>query len=78
MIVKQTGNLTYFQHDFTELNEEDLLTNFENLDLSYLNYSSSSINAKFNIFLSRLDELVKNHALAKKLSKKQVKLKNKP
>ena len=70
--------MTYFQHDFSKLNEEDLLNDFKNLDLSYLNDSSSKINTKFNRFLSSLDELVKNHAPAKKHSKKDVKFGNKP
>ena len=61
-------NLSYYQHDFFKLNAENLLNDFENLDLSFLNDSVSDANAKFDSFLSILNELVKTHAPLKKNS----------
>ena len=81
LIIKQAGlsykNCSYFKHDFSKLNEENL-NDFASLDQSYMNDRNSDINAKFNRFLSSLDELVKNHAPLKKLSKRDVKVRNKP
>ena len=63
LIIKKAGlsykNCSYSKHDFSKLNEENLLNDFANLDQSYLNDSNSDINTKFNRFLSSLDELVK-------------------
>ena len=61
-------SLSYFQHDFINLNEENVLNNFANLDLSFLNDSALDVNAKFNRLLSSLDKLVKTHAPLKKLT----------
>ena len=71
-------NLSYYQHDFSKLNAENVLTDFENLDLSFLNDSALDVNAKFNRFLSILIELVKTHAPLKKLTKRDIKFRNKP
>ena len=82
MIVKYAGitykNLSYFQHDFSNLNEENFQNDFANLDLNYLTDNAVDVNAKFNRFLSSLDELVKTHAPLKKLSKRDIKFRNKP
>ena len=82
LIVKHAGitykNVSYFQHDFSSLNEENLQNGFANLDLNYLTDNALDVNAKFNRFLSSLDELVKAHAPLKKLSKKDIKFRNKP
>ena len=43
-----------------------------------MNDDQIDINSKFNRFLSNLDKLVKTHAPLKKLTKKEVKLRNKP
>ena len=59
-------NLSYFQHDFSNLNQENLRNDFANIDLTFLNDSASDVNAKFNRLLSILDELVKTHAQLKK------------
>lgn len=82
LIVKHAGitykNLSYSYHDFSKLNAERFQNDFANLDLTYLNDGQLSINSKFNRFLSNLDKLVKTHAPLKKLTKKDVKLRNKP
>ena len=82
LIVKHAGlsykNLSYFQHDFSNLSKEHLLNDFSNLDLTYVNDSALDVNAKFNRHLSSLDELVITHAPLKKLTKKDIKFRNKP
>ena len=82
LIVKHAGitykNLSYFQHDFSNFNEENLQNDFANLDLNYLTDNALDVNTKFNRFLSSLDELVKSHAPLKKLSKRDIKFGNKP
>ena len=70
-------NLSYFQHDFSKLNEENLLNDFTNIDLTFLNDHALDVNAKFNRLLSILDELVKTHAPLKKLTKRDIKFRNK-
>ena len=60
---------TYFQHDFSKLNAENLLDDFVSLDLNYLKDNFLDVNSKFNKFLSSLDVLAKNHAPLKKLLK---------
>ena len=82
LIVKHAGiaykNLSYSYHDFSKLNIDRLQSDFANLDLTYLNHDQVDINSKFNRFLSNLDKLVKTHAPLKKLTKNEVKLRNKP
>ena len=76
LIVKHAGitykNLSYFQHDFSHFNEVNVQNDFANLDLSYLNDNVLDVNAKFNRLLSNLDEVVKNHAPLRKLTKKEI------
>ena len=69
---------TYFQHDFSKLNAGNLLDDFVSLDLNYLKDNFLDVISKFNKFLSSLDILVKNHAPLKKLSKRDMKFRNKP
>ena len=82
LIVKHDGitykDLSYFQHDFSKLNADNLQKDFKNLDLSFLNDSALDLNAKFNRLLSVLDELVDTHAPLEKLTKRNIKFRNKP
>ena len=71
-------NLSYYQHDYSKFDQERFLADFQSLNFDYLNENHSDVNAKFNRFLANLDELVKKHAPLKKLSKKEIKLRNKP
>ena len=71
-------NLSYYQHDYSKFDQERFLADFQSLNFDYLNENHSDVNAKFNRFLANLDELVKKHAPLKKLSKKDIKLRNKP
>ena len=65
-------NLSYFQHDFSNLIEENLHNDFANIDLTFLSDSALDVNSKFNRLLSILDEVVKSHAPLKKLTKSSV------
>ena len=82
LIIKHAGisykKLQYYQHDFSRFNADDLLNDFKSLDLTFLNDNSLDVDAKFNRFLSILDELVKTHAPLRKLSKRDIKFRNKP
>ena len=82
LILKQAGvcykTLQYYQHDFSRFNAGDLLSTFKNLDLAFLKDKSLDVDAKFNRFLSILDELVKTHAPLIKLSRRDIKFRNKP
>ena len=61
-----------------QVTESKSINDFASLDKSYMNDSNSDMNTKYNKFLSSLDELVKNHAPLKKLSKRDVKVRNEP
>lgn len=82
LIIKHAGivykNLTYYHHDYSRLNEDNLLNDCVNLDLTYLDDENSDVSAKSNQFLSGLDELANSHATLKNLSKRDVKFRNKP
>ena len=70
--------MTTIQHDFSKFNKGNLLNDFENLDLAFLNESCLDINAKFNRFLSILDESVETRAPLRRLTKGDIKFRNKP
>ena len=61
LILKHAGisykKVQYYKHDFSKLDAEVLLNDFENPDLAFLNDNSLDVNEKFNRFLSILDEL---------------------
>ena len=82
LIVKLAGisykNLSYSQHDFPKLNKDNLLEDFTRLDHTYLYDHSLDVNAKCNRLLSCLDDLVKTYAPLKKLTKRDIKFRNKP
>ena len=81
LLVKHAGisykNLSYYQHDFSQLNSENLLNDFRDLDLAFLDDNFSNVDSKFNRFLSILQDLVKGHAPLKRLSKSDIKFRNK-
>ena len=69
---------TNYHHNYSNLNQENLLTDFANINSSYLNDNSLGVNAKFNVFLSCLDVVANAHAPLKKLTKNEIKFRNKP
>ena len=71
-------DLFYFQHDFSNFNEDNVRNDFANLDISYLNDNALDVNANYNRLLSNIDEAVKTHAPLRKLTKRDIKFRNKP
>ena len=61
--------MSYYQHDYSKFDQEKFLADFNNLDFEYLNEHQNDVNAKFNRFLASLDEIVKEHAPLKKLTR---------
>ena len=51
---------------------------YSNIDLSFLTDNPIGINENFDQFLQNLHSLVNNHCPQKRMSKKNLKLKNKP
>ena len=66
--------LSHYQHDFCNLNEENLLNSFANNNSSYLKDNSLGVNAKLNRFLFNVGVLVNTHTPLKKLTKKVFKI----
>ena len=60
------------------LKEETLLIDFANINSSYMNDNNLDVNTKFNRLLSCLDVVVKTHAPLKKLTKCDIKFRNRP
>ncbi len=67
-----------FKHDFSKLNEQNFIEDFNNLDLSFLEFDNMDVNEKFDRFLEVLSSLSSKHAPITKRSKKEIKFKNKP
>ena len=82
LIVKKAGisnrTLSFYQHDYSKFNQESFLEDFNNLNFEYLNENINDVNTKFNKFLDNLNDIVKKHAPLKKLTKKELKFRNKP
>ena len=82
MVVKKVGirikSVSYHQHDYSKFNQENFLSDFNNIGFAYLNESNLNVNDKFDRFLADLNDLVRKHAPLKKLTKKYIKLRNKP
>ncbi len=82
LIVEKAGitnkSTSYFQHDYSNFNKERFLADFSNLNFDYLNDDQTNVNTKFNRFLATLDDIIKTHVPLKKLTKKDLKLRNKP
>ena len=76
VVVNKTQS--YYQHDYSKFDEGKFLADFNNLNFEYLNDNQSDVNAKFNRFLANVNEIVKKHAPLKKLTKNDLKLRNKP
>ena len=70
--------MLYFQHDFSHFNEENLLNDFANLDLTFFDGSPLDVSTKFNRLLSFLDDLMKTHVPLEKVIETDIKFRNKP
>ncbi len=77
-VVSSNKTMSYYHHDYSKFDQERFLEDFNNLNFDYLNDNQSDINSKFNRFLAILEGIVEKHAPLKKLTKKDIKLQNKP
>ena len=83
ILVMKNSKIVYnktvsFKHDFSKLNEQNFIDDFNNQDLSFLELDNMDINAKFDRFLEVLNSLSNKHAPITKRSKKEITFKNKP
>ena len=69
------GNKTqsFYQHDYSKFDQDKFIADFV-----YPDDNQSNASAKFSRFLGNVDEIVKKHAPLKKLTKNDLKLRNKP
>ena len=70
--------MSYYQHNYSQFDQGQFLADFNNLTFDYLNDNQSDVNEKFNRFLDDLNKIIGQHAPLKKLSKRDLKLRNKP
>ena len=82
LIVEKAGitnkTISHYKHYHSKFDKERFLADFNNPNFEYLNDGQTDVNAKFNRFLASLDEIVRNHAPLEKLTKRDLKLRNKP
>lgn len=71
-------NTSKFAHDYRKFHEASFLSEYSELDISYLNDESADLNIKVDTFLLNLDNLIKKHCPKKRLNKKMLKLRKKP
>ena len=71
-------NLSHFARDYKKFDEASFLTEYSELENSYLSDESTDLNTKFDTFLFNLNNLIDKHCPEKKLNKKVLKLRNKP
>ena len=69
---------SFHVYDYKNLNEENFISDYKDVERSYLNDKEIDINRKFETFLYKLHNLVDKHCPKKKLSKKALKLRSKP
>ena len=69
---------SYYQHDYSKFDPDKFLADFNSLNFAYLDDNQSNASANFSRFLGNVDEIVKKHAPLKKLTKNDLKLRNKP
>ena len=70
--------MSYCQHNYSKFDQGKFLADFNNLNFEYLNNNQSDVNGKFNRFLDDLNKIIRKHAPLKKLSKRDLRLRNKP
>ena len=82
LVVRKAGIVnktqSYYQHDYSKFDQGKFLKDFNSLNFEYLNDNQSNVSAKFSRFLVNVDEIVKKHAPLKKLTKNDLKLRDKP
>ena len=69
---------SYYAYDYKNFNEGKFLSDYNDIERSFLNDNDIDVNQKFEIFLFKLHNLVDKHLPKKKLSKKALKLRSRP
>ena len=73
------GNNNYFARDWSQFDQESFILSFFNMDWkNIINISRNDTNYSFKNFLDQFDNLLDKHAPYKKLSKSQIRFKQKP
>ena len=62
----------------SKFDQDKFIADFNRLNFAYLDDNQSNASANFSRFLGNVDEIVKKHAPLKKLTKNDLKLRNKP
>ena len=82
MVIKKAGirikSVSCYQHDYFKFNQDNFLSDFNNIIFSHLNENNLNVNDKFDRFFANLNDLVRKYAPLKKLTKNDIKLRNKP
>ena len=71
-------NSSYFVYNYKKFDEARFLDDYQKMDFAFLNADDSTVNHKFDEFLTNLNQLVDKHCPKMKLNKKALKLRNKP
>ena len=66
-----------FARDFSRLNEDSALNDFETIQWQDVLSESQNVNQLFNVFFSKCSEIVNKHLPMRKLSRREVKFKSK-
>ena len=69
---------SYFVYDYINFNQAKFLDQYLNMDFAFLDAEDHAVNQNFDKFLSHLNQLIDEHCPKKKLTKKSLKLRNKP
>ena len=82
LIIKHAGikhnKISHYKYDYSNFDEQQLISDFDKLDFSYLNNDQIDVDNKFNKFLDDLNDLTCKHVPFKKLTRKEVNFKHKP
>ena len=71
-------NKSHFEYDYRTFDKTKFLSDYSDIERSYLSDESTDLNTKFDKFLRSLHDLINKHCPKKKLSKKVLKLRSKP
>ena len=73
-----TKTSCHFSYDYSQFDGDKFLTDYAEIDTSFLADQSIGLNGKFDNFLLSIHCLIDKHCPQKKLNKKRLKLRNKP
>ena len=71
-------NKEIYKRDFSKLNEEALISNFQQIDWSNMFHGMDNINDILSCFITRSNEIINFHVPQRELSRKEIKFRSKP